>query len=78
MGDSETFNELTLLIPIHFRHQSEEEASAMQVAHTRSTQGKADDNDSEPGTSTLAHNPKAAASQDSEWWKLLKKINEII
>ena len=69
---------------IHFRHQSEEEASAMQVAHKRSTEvlksGEVDSSNDKPeDNSTLyLNNPKAVASQDSEWWKLLKKINEVI
>ncbi|KAF8265263.1 hypothetical protein EI94DRAFT_1702623 [Lactarius quietus] len=80
-SDSDTFTELSLLIPIHFRHQSEEEASSVHVTHTWSTQGKAEDLDlasDETEVVNYLHNPKAAASQDSEQWKLLKKIKKII
>lgn len=45
----------------------------MRVARTGSTQGKAGDDES-----GNPHNPKAVASQNSERWQLLKKINEII
>jgi hypothetical protein len=74
------FNELSSLIPIRLRHQSEEEASAVRVAHTRNTQANAGDLNSagDKSEAPYPHNPKAAASQDSERWQLLKKINEIV
>jgi hypothetical protein len=52
----------------------------VRVARTRNTQGKPEDDESgtTPHSMLHPHNPKAAASQDSEQWKLLKKINEII
>ena len=85
MDGPEPLNGLSSLIPIRFRHQSEEEASAVRVVRTRSSHVKASGHsDSDSGkvfeyTSTLhPHNPKAATSQDSERWQLLKKINEII
>ena len=79
---SGTFNELSLLIPICLRHQSEEEASAVRVTCARDLQGNAGNFNSASDESEHPHhvnfNPKAAASRDSERWQLLKKINEII
>jgi hypothetical protein len=75
---SGTFNELSSLIPIRLRHQSEEEASSVRVAHTRSTLTRAGDTDSASAPILDPHNLKAATLQDSERWKLLKKINETI
>ena len=81
IAGSETFNELSSLIPIRFRHQSEEEASAVRVARTRSTHVlKTSDVDSsdESKSAVHCHNHKAVASHDSERWKLLKKIHEVV
>ena len=79
---SGTFNELSSLIPIRLRHQSEEEASAVRVARARDLQGNAGDFNSVSDESEHPHRdnfrPKVAASRDSERWQLLKKINEII
>lgn len=77
-SESGTLNELSSLIPIRFRHQSEEEAGAVRVASTRNTQVNAGALDSASNESEDSHNPKAVASRDSERWQLLKKINEII
>ena len=79
---SGTFNELSSLIPIRLRHQSEEEASAVRVACSGDLQenagsfNSASDESAHPPCDNF--NPKAAASRDSERWQLLKKINEII
>ncbi|KAN0130677.1 hypothetical protein V8E53_011570 [Lactarius tabidus] len=72
MSGSGTINELSSLIPIRLRHQSEEEASAVRVACMRSSQVD------ESSTMHCPHNPKALASRDSERWQLFKKINEVI
>lgn len=74
------FNELSSLIPIRLRHESKEEACAVRVARTRNTQADDGDLNSASDKSEYHHIPKAiaAASQDSERWQLLKKINEII
>ena len=81
IAGSETFNELSSLIPIRFRHQSEEEASAVRVTQTRSTQvpkhGNVDSSD-ESRYAVHPHSNKAVASQESERWKLLKKIHEVV
>lgn len=70
---SGTINKLSSLIPIRLRHQSEEEASAVRVAHTGSSQVG-----DEPEPMHKSHNPKALASRNLERWQLFKKINEII
>jgi len=79
--DSETFSELSTLIRIRLRHQSEEEASSVRIARAGNTQGNLtacgpsldhDDGESE----TLK--PSATTSQDSERRELSKKINEVI
>ena len=77
---SGTFNELSLLIPIRLRNESEEEACTVRVARTRNTQVDDRDLNSASDKSEYHHNPKAvaAASRDSERWQLLKKINQII
>ncbi|KAN0127724.1 hypothetical protein V8E53_014444 [Lactarius tabidus] len=68
-----TINELSSLISIRLRHQSEEEASAVRVACTRSSQ-----DDESVSFTHHPHNPKALASHNSEQWQLFKKINEVI
>lgn len=76
---SEAFHELSSLVPIRFRHQSEEEACSVRVAHTKTARTKASDPASDDSEFTLdPHNPKATTSRDSERWKLLKKIHETI
>ncbi|KAN0139135.1 hypothetical protein V8E53_003024 [Lactarius tabidus] len=79
--DSGTFHELSSLIPIRLRHQSEEEARSVRVARIRTARTEASNSatGSEESDFTLGpHDPKAAASQDSDRWKLLKKIHEIL
>jgi hypothetical protein len=74
-SDSEPFSELSTLVRIRFRHQSEEEASSVCVARAGSTQGH-----DESETSAYPHNSNATTrtSQHSERRQLSKKINEII
>ncbi|KAN0132137.1 hypothetical protein V8E53_010056 [Lactarius tabidus] len=69
---SGTINELSSLIPIRLRHQSEEEASSVRAACTRSSQVDG------PESTHHTHNPKVLASRNSERWQLFKKINEMI
>ena len=85
--NSEIFSDLSALISIRYRHQSEEEASAVRIARvqtaTATYQGKAGSQphiDSEQEGVQVQHDPHRplAASQDSERRQLAKKINCII
>ena len=76
---SGVFHELSSLVPIRLHYQSEEEACSVCVAHTKTARTKASEPSSDDTEFTLdPHNPKVTALQDSEWWKLLKKIHKII
>jgi hypothetical protein len=66
--DSETLSDLSALISIRYRHQSEEEASAVRIARARTGSQV----QHEP------HRPPASSTQDSERRELAKKINSII
>ncbi|KAH9015478.1 hypothetical protein EDB84DRAFT_1679909 [Lactarius hengduanensis] len=79
--DSETFSELSTLIRVRFRHQSEEEASSVRIARAGNTQRKTTDaglDHDGSETATYPHKPNATTSQDSERRQLAKKINEVI
>ena len=71
--ESETFSDLAALINVHYRNQSEEEASAVRVAQAQT--GSHQDNQHQ--VEYEPHRPPAA-SQDSERRQLAKKINDII
>lgn len=66
--DSETLSDLSALISIRYRHQSEEEASAVRVSRAQTGSQV----QHEP------HRPPASSSQDSKRRQLAKKINNII
>ena len=66
--DSEPFSDLSALINVRYRHQSEEEASSVRVARAQTGSQV----QHEP------HRPPASSSQDSERHQLAKKINSII
>jgi hypothetical protein len=81
--DLEPFSELSTLICIRLRHQSEEEASSVRIVRAGSTRGNLtasgpslDHDNSE--SKTLKPSPSATMSQDSEQRELSKKINEVI
>ena len=85
--ESEIFSDLSALISVCYRHQSEEEANAVRIARAQTTtatyQGKAGGEphiDSEQEGVQVQHEPHRpqAASQDSERRQLAKKINCII
>ena len=81
--DSESFSELSTLIHVRFRHQSEEEASSVRIARVGNAQGQLnqtglDHDNSESETGSIPLKQSAATPQDSERRQLSKKINEII
>jgi hypothetical protein len=85
--DSETFSNLAALINVRYKHQSEEEASAVRVARAQTGSYRDQDNAGDQPHSDLEqedtqvrcepHRPPAA-SQDSERRQLAKKINDIL
>ena len=83
--DLDTFSELSTLIRVHLRHQSEEEASSVRIACAGNTQAKMaasgpglDHDHSESETATYPVKPCATTSQDSEQRQLSRKIHEVI
>ena len=85
--ESETFSNLAALINVRYRHQSEEEASAVRVARAQTgsyqprgiadNQSHGDSEQEEIQAQCDPHRP-AAALPDSERRHLAKKINSII
>lgn len=67
-SDLETFSDLSALVGIRYRHQSEEEASAVRVARVQ-TGGEHEGPNAQP------HRPAAEASERRQ---LAKEINDII
>ncbi|KAH8977094.1 hypothetical protein EDB92DRAFT_2002633 [Lactarius akahatsu] len=77
--ESESFSELSTLVHIRFKHQSEEEACSVRVARTGCSQGLGKVASSDPDKLPFSHKPKGAASPpDSERQRLSQKINEIV
>jgi hypothetical protein len=79
--DSEVFSDLSALISIRYRHQSEEEARAVRVARERCP-ARAGNTARSAGLEQDGHigphRPNAAAPEDSERRQLAKRIHEII
>ncbi|KAI9434879.1 hypothetical protein H4582DRAFT_2130928 [Lactarius indigo] len=76
--ESESFSELSTLVHMRFKHQSEEEASSVRVARTGGSQGLGKVASSDSHKLPFSHKLKAAASPDSERQQLSQKINEIV
>jgi hypothetical protein len=77
-ADSETLSDLSALISIRYRHQSEEEASAVHIARAHSGNHPANEGNNDPEQGVQPHTPTVAMSEDSERRQLAKKINDII